>query len=287
VISSSCGLKFRRVEPDAFPFEATDISGGFGPDQYRDYRLASKKKTSQTDPCSISKPATTPVSKCSMFYDNPPIDFVCKRLIVKWEPIVNYVHRYFYCRCVIRLSTPSRIVREQTFLTLAPCPRHNKEGVSHLDYGDINYHEDEYFDRFGGYRSFQGMIYALPQIYEFLGGEDFLPGEQVEAALNALEAFREANEVGMHKEFHEYIYEVNNELDRIGFPLPDPIVQQIRDERLRRKATINKKLGRPISKDSSVSMKPRINRHNIPMVREVDEILDGKWSGKPHWAIED
>ena len=249
--------------------------------------MASKKEASQTDPRSISEPATTPVSKRSMFYDNPPIDFVCKRLIVKWEPIFNYVHRYLYCRCVIRLSTPSRIVKEQTFLTVAPCPRHNKVGVSHLDYGDINYHEDEYFDRFGGYRSFQGMIYAFtPQIYEFLGAENFLPGEQVETAVGALEAFREANEVSLHKEFHEYIYEVNDELERIGFPLPDPLVQHIRDERLRRRdaEAIVYKLG---LSNARVSIEPRIHCHDIPILREVDEILDGKWSGKPHWTIED
>jgi hypothetical protein len=250
--------------------------------------LASRKKTSQIDPRSISGPATIPVPKRSIFDDNPPIEFVCKRLIVKWEPIFNYVHRYVYCRCVIRLSTPSRIVQEQTFLTVAPCPRHNKVGVSHLDYGDINYHEDEYFNRFGGYRSFQGMLYAfIPKMYEFLGGENFLPGEQVEAALGALEAFLEENEVGLRNQFHEYIYEVNDELDRIGFPLSEPIVQQTRDERLRRKATMNQKLGLPVPKDSSVSMEPRIDRYEIPMLREVDEILDGKWSGKPHWAIED
>jgi hypothetical protein len=132
------------------------------------------------------------------------------------------------------------------------------------------------------------MLYAfIPKMYEFLGGENFLPGEQVEAALGALEAFLEENEVGLRKQFHEYIYEVNDELDRIGFPLSEPIVQQTRDERLRRKATMNQKLGLPVPKDSSVSMEPRIDRYEIPMLREVDEILDGKWSGKPHWAIED
>jgi hypothetical protein len=133
-----------------------------------------------------------------MFYDNPPIDFVCKRLIVKWEPIFNCVHRYLHCRCVIQLSTPSHIEKEMTFLIIAPWPRHNKTGVNHPDYGDINYHEDKYFDRFGGYRSFQGMIYAFePNIYEILGGEKFLPDEQIEVAFNALDAFREANEVGL------------------------------------------------------------------------------------------
>jgi hypothetical protein len=160
-----------------------------------------------------------------MFYDDPPIDFVCKRLIVKWEPTFICVYRYLHCRCVIRLSTPSHIPKEITLLIFAPCPRHNETGVNHLDYGDINYHEDEYFDQFRDYRSFQGMIYAFtPNIYEILGGEKFLPDEQVEAALDALDEFREANEVGLHKVFLEYAYEVNNELERIGFPLTDSAV---------------------------------------------------------------
>lgn len=279
------------VDPDAIPFEATDVSVGFGPDEYRDYRLASRKKTSQSTPRSTSKPGTTPASGRGMFYDDPPIDFVCKRLIVKWEPIFNCVHRYLHCRCVIRLSTPSHIEKEQTLLTFAPCPRHNKTGDNHLDYGDINYHEDEYFDRFGGYCSFQGLIYAFaPNIYEILGGEKFLPDEQIEAALIALDAFREANEVGLRKAFVEYSYEVNNELEIIGFPLPESVVQAVRVERLRRRdaqAAKNKELGLSDLIGLSLSKEQQRDLRDIPMLREVDKILDGKWSGKPHWTIED
>jgi hypothetical protein len=260
------------------------VSMGFGPDQYQDYRLASRKKTSQTTPRSTSKPGTTPVSRRGIFHGDPPIDFVCKRLIVKWEPIFNCVHRYLHCRCVIRLSTPSHIKKEKTLLTLASCPRHNKIGVSHLDYGDINYHEDEYFDRFGGYRSFQGMIYAFaPNIYdEMLGGEKFLPNEQIEAALNALLPFQEANEVGLRKVFLEYAFEVNDKLERIGFPLPDSAVQAVKDERLRRRdarAARNKELGLSDLSGSSLSEEQRQGFRNIPTVREVYEILDGKCRG--------
>jgi hypothetical protein len=266
--------------------------GLFGHNQYRDYRLASSKKTNQSTPHSTSKPGTTPAPRRGMFYDDPPIDFVCKRLIVKWEPICNFVHRYLHCRCVIRLSTPSHIEKEKTLLAIALCPRHNSRGVSHLDYGDINYHEDEYFDQFGGYRSFQGMIYAFaPNIYdEILGGEKFLPSEQIEAALNALDAFREANEVGLRKVFLEYFYEVNDELERIGFPLPDLVVQAVKDERLRRRdarAARYEELGLPDFTHLSLSEEEKRGFRDIPMVRQVDEILDGKWSGKPHWIIED
>ncbi|PMD22562.1 hypothetical protein NA56DRAFT_90742 [Hyaloscypha hepaticicola] len=135
------------------------------------------------------------------------------------------------------------------------------------------------------------MIYALhPKIYEILGGEIFLPCEQVEAALSALEVFREWNKVGLRKQFDEYVYEVNDELEKTGLPLPDPLVQHIRDERLRRRdaeATVNKKLGLLDFNDSGVSIEPRIHCHDIPILREVDGILDGKWSRKPRWVIED
>ncbi|KUJ08875.1 uncharacterized protein LY89DRAFT_328516 [Mollisia scopiformis] len=284
----SCGLEVRRVEPDAIPFEATDVSVGFGPDQYRKYQITSRKKTSPgTTPPATSAPET---AKHNTFSDNPPIDFVCKRLIVKWEPIFNFVHRYLHCRCVIRLSTPSHIEKEQTLLTFAQCPRHNETGATHLDYGDLDYHSDKYFDRFGGYRSFQAMIYAFaPNIYEILGREKFLAGEQIDAAFDALNAFRRGDEMRLRKAFLEYVYEVNDELERNGFPLPESAVHGVKDERRRREeahAVGNKELGFPeFSKDLRKEFQRDIRE--VPMMKEVDEILDGKWSGKPHWMIED
>jgi hypothetical protein len=102
-------------------------------------------------------------------YDNPPIDFVCRRLIVKWEPIFNVVHRYLHRRCMIWLSTPLHIEKELTLLAFAECPKHNLGSAYHLDYGDtIDYYQDQYFKRFGGYPSFQGMIYRfMPKYIKF------------------------------------------------------------------------------------------------------------------------
>jgi hypothetical protein len=206
--------------------------------------------------------------------------------------MLNIVHRYLHCRCVIRLSTPSHIEEELTLLTFAVCPRHNIRSVCHLDYGDtINHHQDQYFERFGGYRSFQGMIYCFtPNIYESLGGEKLLPAEHIGEALKALDEFQKTNEEGFRKAFLEYAVEVNDVLERIGFPLPEQAEQAVRDERLRRRSAEvvkNKELGLPDFTDFNLSEEQQRDLRDSPMVRELHEILDGKWSGKPHWAIED
>lgn len=74
-------------------------------------------------------------------YDRPPIDFVCRRLIIKFEPVFNVTHRYLYCQCLIRLSTPSHLYKELTLLTFSICPRHNRRGACYQDYGNIDYHQ--------------------------------------------------------------------------------------------------------------------------------------------------
>jgi hypothetical protein len=135
------------------------------------------------------------------------------------------------------------------------------------------------------------MIYAFePNIYEILGGEKFLPDEQIEVAFNALDAFREANEVGLCKVFLEYVYEVNDTLERIGYPLPDSAVQAVRDERLRRRdaqAARRKELGLPDFTDLSLSEEQKRDLRDSPMVLELEKIVGGEWSGEPHWTIED
>jgi hypothetical protein len=264
---------------------------GLSPDQYRDHQLASRQvKSTQGNPRSTLKQGAAPVSTGGITSDNPPIDLVCRRLMIKWEPIFNIVHRYLYCRCVIRLSTPSHIEKECTLLILAQCPRHSTGGVRHKDYGEIDYHQDQYFKQFGGYRSFQGFIYCFASnIYEILGGERFLPGEQIEDALMALIEFREGNEEGFRKVFSEYSFEINDELERVGIELPDSIAVSTRDERLRRKnaeGVKNKQLGLG-DLDALSPVETQRDFSEIPMIRQLNEILDGKWSGKPHWIIED
>ncbi|KAH6691187.1 hypothetical protein BKA61DRAFT_284688 [Leptodontidium sp. MPI-SDFR-AT-0119] len=98
----SCGLEVLRVEPEAITFETSDISIGLSPDQYRNYQLSTRKKKSsakENNPTSNEPETPNPASKKGN--ENPPIDLVCKRIVVKWEPMINIVHRYLYCRCPI------------------------------------------------------------------------------------------------------------------------------------------------------------------------------------------
>ncbi|KFY14081.1 hypothetical protein V492_02861 [Pseudogymnoascus sp. VKM F-4246] len=284
---SSCGLELHWVEPDVIPFEATDVTLGRSPDLYRDYLLGTrKKKIIQEDPRSALDQATTPVSTGGITNGNPPIDFACRRLIIKWEPLCNIVHRYLYCRCVIRMSTPSYIEKEITVLVLALCPRHNTVDACHRDYGEIDYYQDPYFEQFGGYYSFQYFIYLLkPDIYNVLGGERFLRNDRIKDALKAFDKFREGNDEGLNKANFEYFFEINDKLENVGFKLPDRIAEVIRDERLRRRNERKLLRGSDFS-NVRLSEEQRRDFSNAPMTRELNEILAGKWSGRPHWAIE-
>lgn len=125
-LSSSCGLGFRWIEPDIVPFELQDLTTGLGPDQYRDYRLKSRSRE-QTVGSARSLLEQESPSASRESYDTPPVDFVCQRLTIKWEPIFNITHRYLHCRCVIWLSTHSRLYNETTLWIYAICPRHNNK----------------------------------------------------------------------------------------------------------------------------------------------------------------
>lgn len=91
----------------------------------------------------------------------PRIETVCRCLTMKWEPVFNMTVRYMDCRCILRMSTPSPFAPEMTLPLCALCPRHNTKGKRFADYGYQDCHQDPYFDRFGGYTAFRGMVYRL------------------------------------------------------------------------------------------------------------------------------
>jgi hypothetical protein len=172
-------------------------------------------------------------------------------------------------------------------LVFAPCPRHNNESIHYLDYGNIDYHQDLYFDRFGGYDSFRALIYISAQdIYELLSGERFLPDEQVEEARNALDKNLQTNRDAIRKASHEYFVAGNSELEKLGFKMPDWVAEILRDEWLQRKKELCEKYA-SFNLNSRGQREIQLDISDSPMMQEVREILDGKWSGKPHWAIND
>ena len=291
--SFSCGLEVLKVDPEAIAFEMADIEIGLGADQYRDYQLAKRRKKPvmnthrQNSQTSIT-PATAK-QKSNRGYDDPQIDLVCKRLIVKWQPMFNVVHRYVHCRCVLRRTTPSRVEKEQTLLVVATCPRHNRNNSSRRDYGDLDYNKDPYFDQFGGYRAFQGFVYMFAgNIYDILGGEKFIPAEHIDEAKSLIDERIEADLDGLKEVFFEYYFEVNDAVEKAGIELPESEARFVEVERQRRKEKVNKDLGiEPDDGEWGFSEEQRQHIYESPMMREVREILDGKWHGKNHWEVED
>lgn len=268
-----CGLETRQVEPDALPYEPEDMTIGF-PDEYRDHRLKGRSNTQSLGKIRSTAEKTTQnnptIDKCDI---TPPIDFLCRRLTYKWEPTFNFTHRYLHCRCVIRQSTPSRICDELTLLVFSLCPRHNIEGIYRSDYGNIDYSQDLYFSRFGGYDSFRAFIYVYHEnIYQLLGCERFLHPEEVEEACNIL--LSQMNEDAVKKALEEYEWDVNIELERLGVELPAHMVEKIRNERLRRKEERPEAFGTTSLEDVRC---PDLS--GAPMIRELREILDGKCLG--------
>jgi hypothetical protein len=188
---------------------------------------------------------------------------------------------------VVWLSTPSRLDNEKTLLALAPCPRHNIIGSNNLDYGDLNYKQDTYFDRYGGYDCFRAFICAQEKIYELLGCEKFLSKEEADTAFESLQrhlAMKPVNEDA----FREYFLEVNKELRKHGFSLPAEIIQVLDEDDIRKKTKRPNHFGSILSDEMDlVTLKDAMRElSDAPFMRELREILDGKYSGRPHWALD-
>jgi hypothetical protein len=256
---------------------------GTSPDTYRDYRLTSQtQKETAENTGSVSseqqKRSQPRLNEEDSHAKPPAVDLVCRRLTVKWDPIFNITHRYFLCRCILRRSTPTWSESEIPLPLPCICPRHNTVGINFRDYGNIDYHEDPYFKQFGGYNAFRAYIYFFqPRIYEALGGEKFLPQHQVEDARIILDTqLREKGEEDFfnNKVWHEYSVEVNSDLEELGLKLPDDKANIVREERMPRKQDIF---------DYLLREHPDSLKH---LLSEIEDILDGKWTGKPHWALE-
>lgn len=215
--------------------------------------------------------------------DAPSIDLVCRRLTIKWEPIFNITHRYLFCRCIIRRSTPSQFIPKMDFLTLGICPRHNNVGISHLDYGNLDYHEDSYFDRFGGYDFFRLLIVIfVPNSYELLGREKFMRANDIAKVRANWERLPDKRIQALIQEIRQYIFECYDLLDESGVELPPKIAQELRAEHVRKQGESPRTPKEPCLHPEMLQ-----DFRNSPMMREVKEILEGKWSGVPHWSVKD
>ncbi|PYH86706.1 hypothetical protein BO82DRAFT_397288 [Aspergillus uvarum CBS 121591] len=208
-----------------------------------------------------------------------PIDRVCRRITLTWNPIPNNTHRYTLCRCILRRSSPSKFVPELTILISGICPRHNNHGRMHKGYGDQNYHQDPYFDQFGGYNAFRLRVFVdFPGIYlNVLGRHAFIAEDEMDTLVADFERvdFQPGSPAVAARV--EYLYEVYNEHHEHGVELPEHVVELLRDRTPANETS--KYPGIPVERDHFTEWAAS------PRMREVEVILRGKWAGLPHWAV--
>ncbi|KAH7166373.1 hypothetical protein EDB81DRAFT_284783 [Dactylonectria macrodidyma] len=279
---TSCGLSFRQMRPSSYSYEPFDIRIGTS-QIYRDYKTKSRRVYRRSCGSAIISEETSepvPEAETGALSDEPnfpTIDLVCKRIIVQWEPIYRIVHRYVYCRCILRTNTPSHSAPEITMVTIATCPRHNTSGIYFNDYGNVDYSKDPYFDGFGGYDYFQFLVaFHYPGIYEKLGAETFAKHEDLERVKVQMSKLPGENLMKYFEKLERYRLECRKEFDKVGVELTPEDVAKV--------AKYWSKM-----KDDGIdySLKSRVSQEEWrnPVTIEVRDILEGKWSGKPHWEI--
>lgn len=292
--SKSCKLGFLEIEPTVFPGELRDIHGPLN-DDYRDLLVVSRSKQATTSPTGAATMSTQQGSSAAdeasesarraKLRDDPDIELVCRRLVIKWEPLLNAVHRYMGCRCILRKTSPASCEEEMTLLVSpfeAPYPRHNDRGVTFRDYGDDDYGMDPYFDRFGGYDRFRFLVLMCSKegAYSALGGEKFMSEEEYQREKDMYFGLSEVEQTSLIGVIMEhYFLEAWDHFDRMGIPLPPHVVETLQERRRQEK-------DKHPEIRSSISSEIQEDFHDSSMCREVREICAGTWSGKFHWAVE-
>lgn len=262
------------VEPDQILFEPEDMTIGTGRNVYRDYKQRKRGKNPTAHERSKLRTEFAKQLAIKMASEEPSIDLVCRSLVAKWEPMFNLVHRYVFCRCVIRLGTPSRsrFDPELVSLVLDVCPRHNVTGVQRKDYGDlISNSDDPYFDKYGGYDVFRAVTSAAGAAQE-LGDFEMSKGE----ILGVLEKVDRSTQ---EKIFEELKFEVNGCLLEHGCELPADSVEYVKKRQKKRAENVRSTL----FGDEIPEPLPQIK--DAPIFKEVRDILAGRWDGRPHWSV--
>ncbi|PGH23523.1 hypothetical protein AJ80_02477 [Polytolypa hystricis UAMH7299] len=135
---------------------------------------------------------------------------------MKREPVFSLVERYLYCRCIKHQSSPSQNGHVVTWVTFGLCPRHNVEDMAYEDDGNQDYHQDPYFDKYGGYDAFRAFVSGSEHIYEELDGERFLPACEVAGALKGLYNALSEPSGAAREALMEYTTEVDANFDDLG-----------------------------------------------------------------------
>lgn len=181
------------------------------------------------------------------------------------------------------MTSPTSCEKELTLLIAAQCPRHNCKGLSFPDYGNRNYHADPYFNDFGGYDMFRFHLFnhypseeQSRAMRQLLGNEKFLTPQDEDIARDTWQKLPGAQRGKYLNKLVEYKVEVFEKLDRNGVELPDTLKEMLRERQKQRE----EEFSFPLSQVDDEDLKMK-----IPWTKEVQEILDGKWSGIFHWTV--
>ncbi|KAH6695590.1 hypothetical protein F5X68DRAFT_258177 [Plectosphaerella plurivora] len=282
---TSCKLSLRRVVCE-YDYEPVDGVIAGGPSAFRDYQHKTPRASLKIPMDTTgSNPGLAASQNETTAAEEPSIDLVCRRLTMQWSPIAEYVFRYYLCRCIIWRPLPllSQDLphggEEQTLLRAGDCPRHSTKGkkYSGFDYGDIDYERDRYFEGFGGVKTFRGftallLLHKNGHLYEKLGGKSYADEEEFRSALRMIDSVGE-KEGPLLEWGNKYL---SGKDDGTRF-----LKSRISDEELRVSPGL-----KPDGQDGHQYREWFVKEWNkIPMVREVNKILDGRGPTQPNWVI--
>jgi hypothetical protein len=269
------------------PYEPQDLNLSLNKNAYRDYR-AKRQATTSTDQKQHPDTSQTEPRDEKLTLSTPDIEFVCRRLTVKFEPIFNIVHRYMLCRCVMWRGTPSNIIPEMTFLRDAICPRHNTTGATFRDYGDhdLPCHEDPYFERFGGYNVFWALLdRQFHKIFEELNGSAQM--SKFDLVQGHIAYFQNLEERPQWPQdvAEDYWFDILDYFRATYKKLPPDLEKNyLRIQKKRVERGIDKTHNREEVEDDQIEQQRREFSESV-MGKELSEISSGRWNGKPHWKL--
>ncbi|KAE8313874.1 hypothetical protein BDV41DRAFT_576301 [Aspergillus transmontanensis] len=269
---SRCLLVFRWVEPGDIPYETLDTKA-------IPFITEALPASVSGKPSQQQKQSDLMQSEKS-YGDKSSIERVCRRLTMKWEPIVNITHRYLYCRCILRRSTPSPFPQEITFPVGGICPRHNNRGIVHADYGDQDYHQDPYFKQFGGYNAFRTMIFLLflEVCSKVLGQQAFIADDERDSVVDELKTATYRLGSITKDAINRYMFEVYHDAEVAGVVLPHDVLNFLRERKEKSPENEVLEMARNMKFNPTSCLPDSV-------VREVEDIQRGQWSGKPHWTV--
>ncbi|KAF2731936.1 hypothetical protein EJ04DRAFT_514233 [Polyplosphaeria fusca] len=208
---------------------------------------------------------------------------------MKWEPIFNIVFRNLYCRCVILLSTPSRIIEELTIFIACDCPRHNTVRTTYRDYSELTLkpHKDPYFDRYGGYNAFWAIMrYFLPQVYERLGGANAITDVELDHGFFDLVRMTENHQQASLRIFWDYQHEIIDHMVKQIEHLPLDVLANFTEEEAAQRQRMKDEINWDQDEFNKLNGENDVTK-DAWFNKELEKVLKGRWNGVPHWAIED